>query len=133
MKKVLELDSLPCDTLNVALHLAASLILVSQDLLEWGDWTVDVVRVVSERGTEERAEEEVEVVIGFFQEISQKLSGSFQVCNTVHFSILIKDHGHSSEGSMQSSYADTIVSRCGLNEIDKNSFIAVFREIRHWW
>ena len=76
--EVLELSGLPCDTLNVTLHLSASLILVSQDLLEWGAWTLDVVKMVSGRGRSGKVEE-VEVVIAFFQEISQHFHGSLPV------------------------------------------------------
>lgn len=83
---MLELGSLPCDTLNIALHLVASLILVSQDLPEWENWTADIVMVVSKRVRKEMAEE-VEMVIGFFQEISQNLCGSLQVKRLIFISL----------------------------------------------
>lgn len=85
--EVLALGGLPCDTLNITLHLSASLILVSQDSPEWGAWTMDIMKVVSERGRSEKMEE-VAVVIGFFQEISQHISGSLQV--NLFVSILAK-------------------------------------------
>ena len=80
---VLELHSLPCDILNVTLHLSVSVILVSQDSIQWGAWTADIMRCVSGRGTSGRglgmAMEEVAVIIIFFQELSQQLGGSWQV------------------------------------------------------
>lgn len=86
--EVLEDASFPPHTLNTALHLAASLILVSgesrRDRDKWAGLGVGVVRAVCGRGSREEGdeeEEEVKVVLKFFQELTKNHDIFVEVCN----------------------------------------------------
>ncbi len=79
MKQVLQLEHLPSATLNVALHLVASLLVVSQGHADWETKTLDLVMVISNR-RKALFMDEVEVVIGFYQELLTKLGSTAQVC-----------------------------------------------------
>lgn len=80
--------SFPCDTFNIALHLAASLLLIGQGSQHdhWREeFGVSVARTVCGRGREVD-EEEVMVVLSFFQEVTKDLQRFKEVLRTAIYS-----------------------------------------------